>query len=237
MKVAILQCDDVLQKFQNEFGNYPAMIEQMFEHGDDALSFETFDCQAGELPPDIKAYDFYITTGSKVSVYDGLAWVDRLIAFIQKLDANHIKLIGVCFGHQLIAMARGVKVEKSAKGWGIGIAHNQVIDYPRWMNGRPKEFNILASHQDQITNLPDDAVIIAKSDFCPYFVVQWSAYFLSIQGHPEWSPAYSLALMNNRRAIIPAEIIEQGIRSLAIEPDNKMFASWIISFVLDYNHD
>ena len=231
MKAAILQCDDVLEKFQEVFGNYPAMIERMFDQNEEKIIFDTYDCQKGALPPDINAYDFYITTGSKASVYDGLAWVDDLVRFIQTLDKHKKKLIGICFGHELIAVALDVAVEKSDKGWGIGMASNQMISHPAWMQEKPKELNILVSHQDQIVELTDDAMVIAGSDFCPYFMVQWNEHFLSIQGHPEWSNDYSYTLMNDRRSIIPADTIEQGIDSLTTPPDNKMIGGWIIRFV------
>jgi GMP synthase (glutamine-hydrolysing) len=79
--------------------------------------------------------------------------------------------------------------------------------------------------------LPEGAVVIAESDFCPFFMVQWNDHFLSVQGHPEWNRAYSRSLMNERRAIIPPERIETGLESLSIKPDNELLARWIIDFV------
>ncbi len=231
MKVAILQCDNVLEKFQHRFGNYPKMVERMFSEIDIPLSFDNYDCQQGKLPTNIDEYDFFITTGSKASVYDDLEWVQQLISFIQLLDKHQKKLIGICFGHQLIAMARHQTVEKSIKGWGIGIAANQIISHPAWMNDKATGINILVSHQDQISELPDDALVIAESDFCPFFIVQWGEHFLSIQGHPEWSTEYSRTLINDRRHLIEADTIEEGLNSLTITPDNAQFVSWIISFV------
>ncbi len=231
MKAAILQCDNVLEKFQPRFGDYPKMVTQMFDGVDLPLSLDTYDCKQGQFPTDIYEYDFYITTGSKASVYDDLDWVQKLIRFIQQLDKKQKKLIGICFGHQLIAMAREGKVEKSDKGWGIGIASNRVVSNPEWMSKKTSEINILVSYQDQITILPDDTLVIAESDFCPFFIVQWGKHFLSIQGHPEWSTDYSRTLMNDRRAIIPSDIINIGLDSLKTEPDNALFVRWIMEFV------
>lgn len=231
MKVALLQCDNVLEKFQPEFGNYPAMVQSMFDGVDEELEFDIFDCQQGQYPHDIHAYDFYITTGSKASAYDDLEWVHQLIEFVRELDKQHKKLIGICFGHQIIALVRGGKVEKSTAGWGIGIACNEMVSRPQWMRPSSDEFKMIVSHQDQVTQLPDDTQIIAQSDFCPYFVVQWGRHFLSIQGHPEWKNAYSRTLMNDRRAIIPAERIEAGMASLDLQSDSELFVSWIMDFV------
>jgi len=231
MKAAILQCDNVLEKFQPLFGDYPKMLMQMFDGINLPLSFDTYDCKRGQFPTNINEYDFYITTGSKASVYDGLDWVQELILFIQQLDIKKKKLIGICFGHQLIAMAREGKVEKSEKGWGVGIAQNRVVANPQWMSKKTSEINILVSHKDQIVKLPVDTLLIAESDFCPFFVVQWGKHFLSIQGHPEWSSDYARAMMNDRRGIIPSDTIDAGISSLQVAPQNDVFVEWIMDFV------
>ena len=231
MKAAILQCDNVLTKFQPKFGDYPEMVAKMFSGIDLPLSFDTFDCQQGQFPTDINEYDFYITTGSKASVYDDLDWVKRTIEFIRLLDKEKKKLIGICFGHQLMAMACNGTVEKSDNGWGIGIAQNRVVSHPEWMSEKPDAINILVSHQDQISKLPDNTKVIAESDFCPYFIVQWGDHFLSVQGHPEWVTDYSRTLINDRRAIIPADLVTTGLESLAINPDSALFIRWIIEFV------
>ena len=231
MKAAILQYDSVMEKFMHRFGDYPEMIQQMFNGADLPLSFDTYNCKEGQFPTDINKYDFYITTGSKASVYEELQWVEKSIQFIQLLDKHKKKLIGICFGHQLMAMACGGMVERSKNGWGVGVARNRVISTPEWMNTRISEIDILVSHQDQITELPDDTLVIAESDFCPFFIVQWGRHFLSIQGHPEWSRDFSRTIMNERKAIIPKATIDAGFDSLDVEPENTIFVQWILDFI------
>ncbi|MGB5297353.1 MAG: GMP synthase [Thiogranum sp.] len=230
MNVAIIQCDTVLNEFVAEFGNYTDMVKRMFAAVGADFEYQVFDSQQGQYPHDLDAWDFYITTGSKAGAYQDTPWIKQLISFVQRLDEQQKKLIGICFGHQIIAMARHGRVEKSLKGWGVGVAKNRVIAHPEWMKAPADELNIIVSHQDQITRLPDDAQVIASSDFCPCFVVQWGNHFLSIQGHPEWLPAYSRALMNHRRQILGDELIEAGLASLAIAPDNVLFTRWILDF-------
>ena len=232
MRVAILQCDEVLEKFQPKFGRYCDMIKHMFDPVEIELDFARFDSRRGHYPEDINSYDFYITTGSKASVYDDEPWIHGLIEFVQQLDSQKKKLIGICFGHQLIAMAYHEKVIKSDKGWGIGVAVNRVVAFPEWMNEKRLELNLIMSHQDQVSTIPAEAVVIAESDFCPFFMVQWNDHFLSVQGHPEWSSAYSRELIQNRRAVIPPVRIETGLKSLSIHPDNELLARWIIDFVI-----
>lgn len=235
MKVAILKCDEVLEELQPQFGDYSDMIQRMFDVIDDAFEFEIFDVRQSMYPQDINTYDFYITTGSKVGVYEDIPWIQGFIEFIQLLDRQKKKLIGICFGHQAIAKAFGSTVEKTDKGWGIGVAVNRIVARPDWMQNELKEnkseLNIIVSHQDQLITLPKQALVIAESDFCPYFIVQWNSHILSIQGHPEFSSDYSRAMMDRRKAIIPPQRIKAGLDSLSIEPDNALFTRWIMAFV------
>lgn len=235
MKVAILQCDNLLEKLQPRFGEYKHMIQQMFSVIDTSFSYDVFDCRKEEYPDDISCYDFFITSGSRASVYDDEPWIQRLIDFIRKLDRNEKKLIGICFGHQAIAVALDGQVNKSTKGWGVGLAANRVVSTPGWMQQRVSQLRILVSHQDQITSLANGAKVLAESDFCPYFIIQWNNHFLSIQGHPEWNKEYSRALMYERRAIIPEDRLEEGLLSLRLVPDNQIFAQWIVDFVTQKN--
>jgi GMP synthase-like glutamine amidotransferase len=234
MKVAILECDDVLEKFQPQFGHYRDMIRRMFLRSDvaaDPLRFADFTCRQRHYPEDIDSYDLYITTGSKASVYEDTPWIAQLIHFVRQLDRREKKLIGICFGHQVIAMARQGMVEKSARSWGIGVAVNRTVATPAWMHETKDHLNIIVSHQDQITTLPEDALVIAGSDFCPFFMVQWNDHFLCIQGHPEWNPAYARTLINERRAHFTPERIATALESLHMQPDNELFARWILDFV------
>jgi GMP synthase-like glutamine amidotransferase len=231
MRLAILQCDDVLEQFQPRFGNYPEMITRMFDGCGEVVNTDIFDCRRGDYPENLDAYDGYITTGSRASVYDPEPWIEALIEFVRHLDRQRKKLIGICFGHQVIAVATGGSVGKSDKGWGIGVSVNRVVARPSWMSSPRDELQIIVSHQDQILALPHHAQVIAESDFCPCFVVQWKNHFLSIQGHPEWNRDYSRALMHARRRIIPPERVAQGLDSLSRTPDNTLFARWILDFI------
>ena len=231
MKAAILKCDEVLEIFRPPFSDYSDMICAMFAEEDASIEFDIFDCQAGQYPDQPGLYDFYITTGSRAGVYEKSPWILRLIEFVKELDKNRQKLIGICFGHQVIAEAMGGKVQKSDKGWGIGIASNQIVATPDWMQPAKPVLNILASHQDQVVELAPGARVIAQSDFCPYFFVQWSDHFISIQGHPEWQPEYSRALMNYRKDIIPAATIAAALETLDQAPDNRLFTQWMMHFI------
>jgi len=120
MKIGILQCDDVADELQPEFGNYSEMFERLLGEAASNLEFATYRAVDGGLPISVEECDAYITTGSKHGVNDGLAWVDKLEEFLLELAKAKRKFVGICFGHQVMAKALGGAV--SDRGWGIGMS-------------------------------------------------------------------------------------------------------------------
>ncbi|HEB95420.1 MAG TPA: GMP synthase [Sedimenticola thiotaurini] len=231
MRGAILQCDEVMEQLQPRFGRYGEMIRRLFAGSGETIGFDEFDCRQGEYPAEPGDYDFFVTTGSQASAYDPEPWILRLIEFVRHLDAGGHVLLGICFGHQIIAMAGHGRVERSARGWGIGVARNRILATPEWLDPVPAELEMLVSHQDQVVATSGDPLVIAGSDFCPLFMVQWNHHFLSVQGHPEWDAGYARALIGERRHLLPTERVEAALRSLQQPPDNTLFAHWALRFI------
>ncbi|MGB1140351.1 MAG: glutamine amidotransferase-related protein, partial [Halioglobus sp.] len=109
MKLGILKTDAVRPDFVPEFGEYPDMFAALLSRVDPAMEFVTYDVEEGEFPDDIDTADAYLITGSKSSVYDDKPWIKRLMQFVHELHVRRKKLVGICFGHQLVAEALGGK--------------------------------------------------------------------------------------------------------------------------------
>ena len=121
MKLGILKTDAVRPEWVPEFGEYPDMFVALLGQLDPALEFVVYDVEQGEFPDDIDEVDAYLITGSKSSVYDDKPWIAALMDFVRELDRRHKKIVGICFGHELVAQALGGKTEKSSKGWREGL--------------------------------------------------------------------------------------------------------------------
>lgn len=231
MKLGILQCDSVLTEYQSTFGNYPEMFIQLFQQCDSDMTFHTYNIEQGEYPAKDNECDAYITTGSKASVFENLPWLNEFKIFIQRLYTKKIKLIGICFGHQLIAEVFGGKTEKSNKGWGIGVSVNTVLSKARWMRPPLDSLNIIVSHQDQVTRLPEGAALLVTSKFCPNYCYQLGDSILAIQGHPEFSKDYAETLMRHRKKKIGNDVFQVGLTSLSKPTDDQVFTKWVINFI------
>jgi GMP synthase-like glutamine amidotransferase len=231
MRIGILQCDDVTEALQAKHGNYPMMFTRLFEGLDTELAFSVYRVIDGIYPSSVDECDAYITTGSRYGVNDDEAWVIQFKHFIVKLYACKKKLIGICFGHQMMVKALGGEVIKSPKGWGVGVATSMITQNKTWMDGAAEAISLVVSHQDQVSELPDDTEIIAASDFCPFYMIQINDHFLGVQGHPEFSKSYSEDLMNARRDRIPHQRVEIGIESLSLPVDDKLVTRWLVNFL------
>jgi GMP synthase (glutamine-hydrolysing) len=230
LNVGILQCGEVLEIFQSQFGDYNSMIEDKLTTADPALRCRSWRVLDGEIP-DPDACDAWITTGSRESVNDDNAWTTGFCDFVTRVAQTDIPFIGICYGMQMIARALGGKVALAEKGWGVGVAISKVYRQMSWMREPNESINLLVSHREQVAALPKGAELIAGSDFCPNSIFTVGDHMLGIQGHPEFTTVYSRALMELRRDIIPATRIEQGMDSLSLSVDGARAFDWIVSFI------
>jgi len=229
--IGILEADTLADDVIQRFGRYADTFAQLLSAVDPQLRFQTYHVTDGEYPQDISDCDAYLITGSKTSCYEDLDWIHRLKRFVLDCVEREIKLLGICFGHQLIAHTLGGKVERSGKGWGIGVASSEVTHKSDWLVPHQKKFNLLVSHRDQVTRLPEEASLIATNDFCPVAGYQVNHTVLTFQGHPEFSRDYLQHIMTERREHIGEQAYEHGIKSLEQNEDNELVAQWMVNFM------
>lgn len=232
LHIGILQTDAVRPEFQAAHGDYPAMFRDLFSARPLAqqadIHFTTYDVQRG-MPDDTQC-DAYVITGSKLSVYDDLEWIRQLAVYLQEvLDAGK-KVVGVCFGHQLIAHFFGGQVQPAEGGWAVGVHHSDVVCEHPWMVGDTKSVGLLSSHKDQVIELPDGAQIYLRNDFCPIAGFTIKDQVLTVQGHPEFSKDFAAELMNFRRTMLGEDIYQRGMASLGDPTREYVMADWILQF-------
>lgn len=235
MNIGILQCDEVEIDLVAAYGTYPEMYKKLLHQVAPELIFTVYDVRNNEFPRSVDEADAYLITGSRHGVNDDFPWIYLLEEFIRCLQDSRKKVIGVCFGHQLIAKALGGKVIKSTKGWGIGMSVNRITHHKPWMFPAMEELNLIMSHQDQIIVIPPETEVLATSDFCPFYMLQISDNFFTVQGHPEFSKNYFQSLIDIRKHRYDKELYEQGVKSLQLKCDDRVFSEWIVNFLLKEN--
>jgi GMP synthase-like glutamine amidotransferase len=230
VKVGILETGRPPEPLIERFGTYASMLTRMLGEAGLDPEIEIFDVQTGAYPDRVEAFDAYLITGSPAGVYDGAQWIEDLKAFLVAARGK-AKLVGVCFGHQVMAEAFGGKVVKSPKGWGVGLHAYEVCSREPWMDDAAS-ISIPVSHQDQVIELPPEARVIAASDFTPFGALAYDGYAVSFQCHPEFDPVYAAALAERRRggALSDAEV-DGAVESLKAPNDNGRVGRWIGTFL------
>lgn len=228
---AILQTDSVVPEYQARHGDYPDMFVKLLgDTGIAAAQIDTFNVQQ-ETYPEPTAYAGYLITGSKSSVYDNEVWIAELAEFVGSAMTAGRKVVGICFGHQLLAHFFGGHVGVASSGWAVGVHQNSVLAQLPWMQPRTNNLSMLSSHKDQVQVLPKDAELIVSTEHCPIagFVVGNIA--LGLQSHPEYSAAYAADLMNLRTGILGPTVLAQGLGTLDCPLDTKVAGQWIANFL------
>lgn len=230
MRIGILQTDSVMPQFQGEFGNYPEMFRHLLSIGE-GVTFNNYDVEHGEYPARLDECEGYVMTGSKLSVYDDEPWIHRLSEFVVQLHETRTRLVGICFGHQMVAHALGGKTQPAEVGWCVGIHHSDVLQQEDFMKPERPGYNLIVSHKDQVTVLPPEAELLASSPACPNAMFRIGDHILTFQGHPEFVKGYSRTLMEFREDVLGADRFIQGIASLSEETHEETIARWILNFL------
>lgn len=227
MKIGILETGRPPGDLAATYGDYPAMFRALLGPGFD---YVTYDVEHGQLPKSVDECDAYVVTGSPAGVYDGLPWIAPLDQFLAAARGR-VRLVGICFGHQVMAEAFGGKVTKSDKGWGVGQHTYTITAEQPWMDGAAS-ITIPVSHQDQVVEPPPGATVTAASDFTPYAGLAYGEEAISFQGHPEFARPYAEALVHLRRQRLGEQVADAALDSLKAPNDDARVGGWIREFLI-----
>jgi GMP synthase-like glutamine amidotransferase len=237
MKIGILETGQLRDAMIGRFDPYPVMFERFVGLAGHDFEFETFCVIGGEMPPSVYACDGWLITGSRHGVYDKLAWMAPLENFIRELAAAQMPLIGVCFGHQIIAEAFGGEVLKSDKGWGVGLQQYRIEQAHAWMETGPQQVAIYAYHQDQVVKCPASAQVFLSSEFCPFAGLSYGDSIISVQAHPEFEAAFENFLLELfGGTVVPTAVTAraQATMSGGSSADTQLLANWFANFFLSH---
>lgn len=193
-------------------------------------TLDVFPVKDGVFPENVTAFDGIMITGSPASVNEDAPWVARLLDVIRDLVARHVPLFGACFGHQAIAMALGGRVESNPGGWVFGLAKADVVGGAPWTDPLQGSLAQYGAHNEQVTKAPDEARLLFSSPACPLGGFAIGDHVYTTQNHPEMTPDFVSALVEEYDGKLPADVTERARASLAEEADYAAFAETVARF-------
>ncbi|MEI4232821.1 type 1 glutamine amidotransferase [Roseovarius sp. D22-M7] len=220
MKIGILMTGHAPDIVLPTLGDYDAMMARMLAgHGFD---FESYAVVDNEFPSGPDAADGWLITGSKHGAYEDHAWIPPLEDLIRDIKDAGRPLVGICFGHQIIAQALGGKVIKHPDGWRVGATRYNI-------DGRPQTLN--AWHQDQVVEAPAGSQIVGDADGCAIAALRHGPNIFTVQPHPEFDTAMMNALIEHRAPGVVPDPLRDAARDLLDEPrDDGAMAAQIADF-------
>ena len=220
MRIGILQTGIAPDALKDDMGDYPDMFMRILDGN--GFDFRTYRVVEGEFPASVSECDGWLITGSRHGAYEDHPWIPPLEQFIRDSFKAHVPLVGICFGHQIIAQAMGGKVEKFAGGWAVG---PQDYDF----DGETLTLN--AWHQDQVTKVPPGAKVVAANDFCAHAALLYDDRAFTLQAHPEYRSDFIDGLMRTRgKGVVPDELMAKAAARFDQPLQDQTMAARIAAF-------
>ena len=187
-QILILQTGDVPAGIRKTVGNFERMFLEAA--GYSACRVEVIHAQKESLPASAKSYAGVIVTGSPAMVSDREPWSEAAAIWLRRAIGAGAAVLGVCYGHQLIAHALGGLVSFSPAGKELGThpinLRPGATRHP-WLFGLPHKFPANLAHSQSVLTLPAGARVLASSDHEPYQAVAYGERVLTLQFHPEFT--------------------------------------------------
>jgi len=235
--IGILATGSAPEELLEQYGSYPDMFQRLLATAGMDFDYLTFDAWADEFPDSALACDAWLISGSKFNVNQQLPWMGRLKRLIRDISVSDRPMVGICFGHQIVAEAFGGRVGLNPGGWGVGSHQYDVSGARQAMLGKSLRLN--AMHRYQVLEKPPAAETVASSTFCPHAALRYGDRILTLQAHPEFTVEFERALLTARRGrVVPEGAADAGLASLS-EPgataDAILVGLWLGSFLVKGN--
>ncbi|MBE1283169.1 MAG: type 1 glutamine amidotransferase [Rhodobacteraceae bacterium] len=222
MKIGILLTGHAPDALIDQTGDYDLMFADLLAQ--DGLNFQGYAVVDGIFPENgADDADGWVITGSRHGAYEDHDWIPPLEDLIRDIDAQKKPLIGVCFGHQIIAQALGGKVQKFGGGWAIGrVTYSQ----------QGQDVTLNAWHQDQVVERPERARVLAGNGFCENGILAYDDHIWTVQPHPEYNADFIQGLIDHRgRGVVPDETLNRAAANLRGPVSNPEIATFMKDFL------
>ncbi|KAK0721708.1 class I glutamine amidotransferase-like protein [Lasiosphaeria miniovina] len=252
LRLAVLQADTPLPGIDARYGGgYLGVFRHLFARAvapaplDSVLSLTGYDVvgDPDSYPSLEDGVDAVLITGSKHSAFGDDAWIKALVEFTRKAllttsppegekgatTKKGVRVVGVCFGHQIVARALGTMVARSDRGWEVSVTETRLTEKGKELFGK----DTLQMHRDQAFGLPAGAELLAESDKCANHGFVMPGRAITVQGHPEFTEDMIREILEARHAtgLFSDELFQSGMDRKGNEQDGVLMARVFLKFI------
>lgn len=217
MSLLIIKTGSTMASIGTRFGDFEAWFQRHLV----APSIQVVAVHDGDALPDVAGVERVLITGSPHMVTARAAWSERTAEWMQHAHQDGVPMLGVCYGHQLLAHALGGEVAWNPNGRQIGYTQVRLTlaaQADALLGTAPQALGAFTTHQQSVTRLPPGAVLLASTAKDPHHAFRLGASTWGVQFHPEFDPQIMSAYLDARRIQLEAEAIDVAALHAAIQP-------------------
>jgi len=209
LRIAVLECDKPLTNTAARFGGYGGVFEHVLSQSArlvgyplELLSFTAFDVvEKMEYPPSLDEFDAVLLTGSRHNSFENPEWNVKLVEYMkQVLAQERVRVIGVCYGHQIVGRALGAPLGRNDKGWEASVCTMDLTSKGKELFGK-SQLSIMQMHRDVLYEYPEGVEGLGTSPVCNTQGMYARNRLLTTQGHPEFTEDIVREIVNSRAEI------------------------------------
>ncbi|KAK0121477.1 hypothetical protein ONS95_009771 [Cadophora gregata] len=246
LRIAILECDTPLPNTRTKYGSYGGVFTSLLHAGASSLNhpgltstsgltLSTFDVVTAQAYPSLETIDAILLTGSKHNSFDDDPWILKLVEFVRSvLRQRRVRIVGVCFGHQILGRALGAKVGRSERGWEISVTAMDLTKKGQELFGRTS-LALYQMHRDIVFDYPEGVEPLASTDRCAIQAMYVPKRYISVQGHPEFTEEIMREIVQLRHStgLFTDEMEKDAIERVDRYQDGVTVAQAFLKFLLE----